>query len=529
MEPAPYVRVISQRLVTPREAATGSSVVIATAATAATAAAARTEASATTQLSPSDQITVMTATCRAWGFPGGFPASHGAFNEAALEAALAQTLSDLPFLAGRLSKMQGMRLASLHIKHTNEGALLTVAEAPTITVEAAMGPSSWPRRSVTVPNPALPFYVDQLDPTRRALLRGKEPLMKVRLTRVADGAILSVTLCHVITDGVRWPALMAHLAARYRQSATGKLPDPQHLLKPSDRTLLSSSHMKGLLSEVMGGVDASPAAALKRPPFKVRSSFAGWLRLTAQVLAPRRYLLELAILHIPKAEVANLKRLAAESNPDSPAITTGDAVQAACILLIHAARGRPLLPVAPQKAMVMVQLPAPAGYFGNAVCMLEVSLPVGTPQPTTTNWRAALSQLAGAIRSATAAFRTQPTRVLEALEETEALVAAPALRMLSFVSGKLLPQLTAATNYMPASQDLDLGLGAPSAYSQQLSLPRARDMAIIRGAVTPLSAGLIAQLALAPGDAQRLREHPLLAQLVPSARWVGGGHGNSAK
>lgn len=45
-------------------------------------------------------------------------------------------------------------------------------------------------------------------------------------------------------------------------------------------------------------------------------------------------------------------------------------------------------------------------------------------------------------------------RVLEALEETEALVAAPALRMLSFVSGKLLPQLTAATNYMPASQVL---------------------------------------------------------------------------
>jgi hypothetical protein len=45
-------------------------------------------------------------------------------------------------------------------------------------------------------------------------------------------------------------------------------------------------------------------------------------------------------------------------------------------------------------------------------------------------------------------------RVLEALEETEALVAAPALRMLSFVSGNLLPQLTAATNYMPASQVL---------------------------------------------------------------------------
>jgi hypothetical protein len=154
--------------VTPREAATGSSDVAAAAATtAATAAAARTEASATTQLSPSDQITVMTATCRAWGFPGGFPASHGAFNEAALEAALAKTLSDLPFLAGRLSKMQGMRLASLHIKHTNEGALLTIAEAPTITVEAAMDPSSWSRRSVTVPNPALPFYVDQLDPTRR--------------------------------------------------------------------------------------------------------------------------------------------------------------------------------------------------------------------------------------------------------------------------------------------------------------------------------------------------------------------------
>ena len=77
---------------------------------------------------------------------------------------------------------------------------------------------------------------------------------------------------------------------------------------------------------------------------------------------------------------------------------------------MHTALGKPLLPVAPQVQMVLVQMPTPPGYFGNAVHMLRVSLPEGTPQPAAGDYAGALKQLAGAIRHATAAFRSQPVR-----------------------------------------------------------------------------------------------------------------------
>jgi hypothetical protein len=109
--------------------------------------------------------------------------------------------------------------------------------------------------------------------------------------------------------------------------------------------------------------------------------------------------------------------LAAAHLPDraegSPAVTTADAVQAACALLLHAAQGLSLLPVAPHCVGVMVQLPAPTGYLGNAVHVLRVSLPPGTAQPAEGDYAGALQQLASAIRQATVAFRSRPVRALQ--------------------------------------------------------------------------------------------------------------------
>jgi hypothetical protein len=48
-----------------------------------------------TALSCLDQVNVITATARAWGFQG------GRLDVAALEAGLQATVDDLPFLAGR--------------------------------------------------------------------------------------------------------------------------------------------------------------------------------------------------------------------------------------------------------------------------------------------------------------------------------------------------------------------------------------------------------------------------------------------
>ena len=51
----------------------------------------------------------------------------------------------------------------------------------------------------------------------------------------------------------------------------------------------------------------------------------------------------------------------AEGNPDQR-ISTGDAVQAATGLLVHAALGLPLLPLAPKSMAVLVQVCAAAAY-----------------------------------------------------------------------------------------------------------------------------------------------------------------------
>ena len=98
----------------------------------------------------------------------------------------------------------------------------------------------------------------------------------------------------------------------------------------------------------------------------------------------------------------------------NPAVTTGDAVQAAAALLIHAAQARPLLPVAPHAMAVMVQLPTPKDFFGNAVSMLSVSLPAGTEQPGPGDAAATLRALAGAIRQATLRFRGDKVRLGQA-------------------------------------------------------------------------------------------------------------------
>lgn len=62
------------------------------------------------------------------------------------------------------------------------------------------------------------------------------------------------------------------------------------------------------------------------------------------------------------------------------------------------------------------QVPVPEGYFGNAVRMLDVSLPAGTCQPGEGDHAGALRQLAGGIRQASAAFRAQPVRLLLRLD-----------------------------------------------------------------------------------------------------------------
>jgi hypothetical protein len=69
--------------------------------------------------------------------------------------------------------------------------------------------------------------------------------MRVRLTRLRDGDVVAISLAHSTLDGPRLPALARHLAARYRQLATGARPDPAELINPTtDRPAVMS--MAGL-------------------------------------------------------------------------------------------------------------------------------------------------------------------------------------------------------------------------------------------------------------------------------------------
>ena len=157
----------------------------------------------------------------------------------------------------------------------------------------------------------------------------------------------------------------------------------------------------------------------------MHASLLGYWRLLVQLMADTWQRQALLVLHLPRAQVAALRRLATDRSGSSSGsssspgpglvITTGDAVQAACALLLHAATGQPLLPPPPRSMSVLVQLPAPVGYFGNAAHMLPVVLPPGgggggRPQAVAEgDYRGALGRLAAAIRSSTVAFR-RPVR-----------------------------------------------------------------------------------------------------------------------
>lgn len=67
--------------------------------------------------------------------------------------------------------MKRLRLGTLHVAHTGEGALLTLADcrADGPSLAAAMGPDSWPTGAALdlAADAALPFYVERMDTGRR--------------------------------------------------------------------------------------------------------------------------------------------------------------------------------------------------------------------------------------------------------------------------------------------------------------------------------------------------------------------------
>ncbi len=116
----------------------------------------------------------------------------------------------------RLSRATQRQPPNLGITLNNKGALLSIVEAAKFSMDA-LGPDSWVQPS----RKQSPLYLDDIDIGRyfsihflscvskfiaKALysfraLKGREPLLKVRLTHVYDGDILAVTMSHAIAGG----------------------------------------------------------------------------------------------------------------------------------------------------------------------------------------------------------------------------------------------------------------------------------------------------------------------------------------
>ncbi|GAB4813746.1 hypothetical protein N2152v2_000792 [Parachlorella kessleri] len=396
---------------------------------------------------------------------------------------------------------------------TDDTYALSPCDQLSLTTATARA-SFWKQRfDTTALEKCLELVLEDLPFLAGRVLRGKEPLMKVRVARLADGDVLGITLSHY---GMRWPRFLAHFAARYRQAATGIEPAPELLLRSVDRSGLSSAGLATELHEEPFGLSKALPA--------VKASLGDYCRAASVLLRDSSKKKDLVILHVPQTRVKQLKADVFGATKDA-AITTGDVVQALAGMLVNAASGKPLLPEPPKYQVVLVQLQGvhPA-YFGNSVHLLPVQLPLGREAPTGDAYLSSLAELAALIRTATKAFRAHPEASVGALAQLEQLVQTPIHRMLGWLAGHRLPYATCTTNYighLPADKDLDFGFGEGPVAMRWLVTPFGSDMAVIRPAMPPFSEGLFCHIPLSAHKARRLQRHPLLQALAPDARFLG--------
>lgn len=407
------------------------------------------------------------------------------------------------------------KLGDLAVVNNNAGAPFTVVDARPATL-ADCGPDTWPMLDVAINNPRVPFYIPSME-FGRAILTGKEPLCKVQLTQLEDGCILGITLSHTLTDGMHWPALMTHIAARYRQVATGKLAPTEELVTcPSRPDSLSLEPMKKkLLSD---GQEWSPE------PFDLAPGIGDFFRTGVLLWANVLQTMQLEILYIPKTRIMALKSAVVEGLTGGQMVSTGDVVQALAALATHVAEGRPLLPVRPNCLLTLIQVPgAETNYFGNAVHPMLVRLEPGEPQPDGDDMLGVLRCLAAHIRSATHDLRLNPSQALQALYESQQVCETPVAKTLVFLAGQRMPYVTCTTNFignMATDQGLDFGLGVKPQGYRSLTYPLARGMAVIRPSMEPYNEGLFLSLSLTSAQFQTLKAHPLLQTLAPDAQFL---------
>ncbi|KAF8069449.1 hypothetical protein HT031_001565 [Scenedesmus sp. PABB004] len=482
-----------------------------------------------------------------------------ALDAARLAAALGRVLDELPLLGGRLARASAAQVAARpHLRAAPYFIAATRGGGSALLVEAATAARSC---DVDLHAPlAAPFAMagaPRLGPWHQpldvaALLAGREPLLKLQLTQLADGGcVLAVTMPHLLADASSSTQLLARLAAAYRTAgAPAPAGEPAHAGGVACRAVAAAVPCsKAALLPRAGAGSPGDAAKLEALSLGLqaadRPSALTALRAVGAALAegvaaarrfPRAARLTSCVLLIPAGDVARLKALAAggpRGGAGAAAVSTNDALSALVWLACCELRGRPLpgsggggvLGVAIDLRLNAPDLALPPDLFGNAAWGLHVSAggaaaaARGGAEPAEGRYAAALQAGARAVRGALARFRAAPDAGATLLALVAQQAAAPWT-----LTARNLAHLAVAADVFVTSwarvdlAQLDFGGGCtPRDYAcavrptppwQAAVLPRPPDGAARLLLTVPCSA------------LEALRRSPVLAQLVPGAEFT---------
>ena len=411
----------------------------------------------------------------------------------------------------------GWTLAELRIKNTNDGIGFRILEAYDVCMEDC-GPQTWTMKGVTISQPIVPFYIPKMN-TGIRFLKGREPVCRIQVSRLADGDVLGISMSHMITDGIHWPLLMRHVAARYREALYGRSCDPSELLEWDGRKgTLTLESLRQRLGDAV-------AADWQPSEFPVKAKIGEYWKSFMLLIQNEINRVDYNIVYVSRSEVSQLKTTIQDIlGVDHPAISSGDVVQGLGAMMMHAAQGKPMLPEFPKCMLVLIQIPGiDERYFGNAVHPMPVCFEPG--QDLDVPPLKILTKLVSAIRHETIALRSDSTRALQSLYETEQVCNTRIATSLAFLAGNRLPYVTCTTNYigsLKADRELDFGLPDEEKPKtvQWWVTPLAQDMCVIRPACSPYPEGLFFYMSLTRKESERLRSLPFLSEILQKPIFV---------
>ena len=462
-----------------------------------------------TELSVCDKTALAIATCRALFYP--LSSTFRRFDDVMMADAIEQLAADCPMFAGRVRKLESAlrwSVSSLAIVNSNAGIEFDVVNRPDTQIGELMTPAAWTMKSTSITSPKVPSYFPSMD-TGQRMFKGKEPVCKVRLTHLQDGDILAVTMSHMLTDGMHWPAFMTHLAARYKELATGgawTAPPEKLIAVDGNKGLLTYAKLRERLV-----ADGAVDAGWTPEPIEVRAALMDHVRAWTLLFKNGFQKNNFNIVGVPNAR---LKALKAE---------------------VKGAAKKRVMPVSPKQNIVLAQIPGmpkegPEKYFGNSVHLVKVSFDrdevKAESESESESGQAAeaslvvLTRLAVRIRERTLEFREHPEQALQSVFETEEIGKEPVLTALGFLAGRRYPLVNCTTNYIGTlEEDSELSFGPDgvllNSACQWLVTPLARDMVVVRPHVPDDS--MLFMMALTPKQSTRLRELAVMRELVPDA------------